>query len=272
MNPEPNNINCIDTFCGMCMFATYDENKQQVGCAANVLHQLQQQGKIVTTQEIDGHNCCYLHDIVCIYWRPVEWKIKMGQEESVDSLLHFARREMTLGADMLIYMDKDNTLAQVNATIDGINHMNLKPKKVYFINNQMCKPSQIMPLLTSECHVPWHMELLIIQPENKLRALDSIALKQANRFITVFVAGFVPPVDYLDCIDKALHDKLERFVLLTPVDEINGLAYMRTLHATLHGSQYSSIIEQTQQLCEEQKCPSMIRPVTQIVPSMQTHG
>ena len=260
----------IDTFCGTCVFAEYDDDKKQVGCAANVLQRIQNQGKETTLEILDDHQCHKLIGYVCPFWRPQEWAAaRFDEDTTVDVMIQAARQEMTLRGDIIIYCGIDSSLEKLAKTIESIRQMSLKPTRIYLANDHMDRPSVFFKWANENVSdMPWRIESIITSYEDKLRAIDAVSDKCTGMFISVFAAGFEIPADFLSSIDTALYDNLSQFVYLSPADDLNGLTFMRQLHLTLAGNKYGPILEQVKELCEQQNCPNMIKTVAEIVPSM----
>lgn len=260
----------IDTSCGTCIFATYDEQQTQNGCVANVLSRIKK-----TTELTEGKDKRFLRIInfACPFWRPQGWLERFRTEDETSppddaTLVAAARKEVTLAADIVVYCDYNTTFDSLAKTITSIESMQLGPRRLYVANNGMVKPTEMFKWAVDNINMPWRVENVFTEETDKIRATDTVSDKCPNIFISLFKAGFEVPTDFLACIDKALYDNLDRFVYLSPIDDINGLTVMRQLYNTLRGSKYGPIQEQVEELCQQQQCPLMMRPVTTIVPSM----
>lgn len=251
------NTNRVDTFCGTCLFAKYDDEHKQVGCEAAMLERFKEQGKaVVHTETPDGYRFCVIQDCICYYWRPFDWR---PQEEDIEKLVKIAREEITLTADIIIYCDKNTTFDEVEDTIKSINNMTLKPVRVYFANDHMVTPGEFVMWARTKLDMSWRVESVIVEYDSFLRAVDAVVDKCTSRYISIFRAGFIISKDFLKSIDKALHDDLDKFVYLKPIDSINGMTYQRNLHELLGGNKKMSIQEKIEKLTEEQKCQTMIK-------------
>ena len=101
------------------------------------------------------------------------------------------------------------------------------------------------------------------------RAMDIIAKKSESMFMMFFKAGFEPPTNFLSPIDSYLYDDLKRFLLLEPIDEINGMVVMRNFYNQANGNVGRSLVEKTKKFCEDQECQYLTMPVTSLVPNLQ---
>jgi hypothetical protein len=261
--------NRIDTFCGTCIFAEYDDKLQQIGCAPNMLARLREQGKQVDMVELNEHQCCRIQDAVCYFWRPSGWLDSVAEDTPIETLITKAREEIRVKSDIIIYCDTQTTFTEIGRTVDSIRRMSLKPTKIYFANNHMVVPHAFLAWANENVpDMPWRIESILAEFNTDLRAIDMATDKCTSLFISVFKAGFEIPPDFLANIDIALYDDLKRFVYLIPSKGINGLTFMRQLYHTLVGNKYGPLEEQIKELCENQSCPHMMRPLKEIVPSM----
>jgi len=259
----------IDTLCGTCIFAGYNEDKVQTNCAANdMLHRLQQQGKQVVLEDMDDHKCFKIIDCVCHYWRPSTWHESATSDEELAALVDAARREMMLDADIIVYCGPNTTFDEIACTVDSIKKMSIQPIRIYFANDHMERPGKFTLWVQENVELKWRVESVLTEYDNFLRAIDAVSDKCQSRFVSVFRAGFQVPPNFLQELDIALHDRLERFVYLTPIDDLNGTTFIRNIHSLLKGNKYGMMAEQIKKLSEEQQCPEMIRLVQELVPSM----
>lgn len=272
MNEE--RVDCIDTFCGNCVFATYIDDGEglvQDGCEANMLYRLAELGKeCESVINPDNSVSVKILDTVCEYWRNIEWKVSKGIDEDIDVLVNIAREEQKLVCDIVVYCGQKNTFEELSKTLDSIKAMHPEYQfKIYFLNDGLSTPGKFLVWANERLQdIPWRAEFLLEETKDILRAVDAVSEKCTNRFIAFFRAGFIVPVDFLKCIDIALHDNLQRFVALSPIDDINGMLVSHRINKILCGNKHAPVLTQIKELCEEQQCHHMLRPVTEIVQSM----
>jgi hypothetical protein len=262
--------NRIDTSCGTCIFAKYNDEKTQNGCRAGIIDKIKEKNKITLSYD-NGTTYFIIEDFVCNFWRPIAWKSAKGIDEPIDALLEFARAESTLKCDIVIYCYKTNTFEELKRTLDSIKSMSLKPYNIILLNDGMSTLPEFLTWVDKQLQgMRFRTEFIIEQQPNILKALDIGIEKSKSSFVATFSAGFSIPTDFLKLIDKAIYDDLERFVLLKSISptNINGMVVMRKLFTTLSGNKYRPLLEITEALCKEQKCLHMIRPVAEIVPAM----
>ena len=262
----------VDTACLGCIFAAgdyaQDEDEQltftqaQLGCSLAVLSRMRKKGEEIQDAE-DGHGNTFhvIHGRICPFWRNPDWAPNVTPADKRKQV----RQEVTLHPDVVIYLDDDQTTDDVLATAHQLNISTVKPRRLYIINNsETRRPSDIMKAM-KECPLPWRAETIMEDKCSVVRSLDVITKKCTQRFVMYFEAGFLPNCHFIEDIDKALHDDLDKFLVLYPEDDtINGLTVLRVFHKQVEGNARKTIVTKAIDLCEEQQCQYLARPVTQI--------
>ncbi len=266
----------VDTCCLGCVFAegkfttpSGDKLKfcqENCGCAMDVLRKLRKQGveiqDCVDKAENEFH---VIQGRVCPFHRTPNWKGWGQAEQNIEKAMVMARQEVTIRPDVVIYFDKSMRGNDITTTINALNRCDIKPQRIYLVNNGDLLPSQIMKLM-SKCPLPWRTETLSNRPQTQNRALDVITSKCDGIFVTYFSAGYVPPKDFFVPIDVALHDDLDKFILLEPLnDSLNGLTVLRQFYKQAGGHINSPIVDKAKRISKEQQCQYLVRPVTDIV-------
>jgi len=272
---DNNDINkVIDTCCLGCVFAqgkftTHDKKLQFTqsnrGCHMDVLRRMRSQGEELQEATDNHKNEFYvIRGRMCPFHRTPNWSGWLGQDIEAAKLQ--ARKEVQLKPDVVIYYGESNVPNDILDTIAALDQGNIRPARLYIVNNNsFMRPSQIMNLM-QDCPLPWRAETTMEETCDMMRALDVITKKCTNIFVTYFIAGYKPPLDFFQPIDTALYDNLDRFLVLEPLpDSINGLTVLRLFHKQAGGNARESITAKAKKLTKEQQCPHLIRPVTEIV-------
>lgn len=266
----------VDTCCLGCVFAqgkftTQDNDKlkfcqDKYGCSMGVLSQLKTQGaEFQDCVDREDNEFYVIRGRVCPFHRTPNWKGWGQAEQDVEKARAIARKEVTIRPDVVIYFDASMCEEDISTTIDALNDGDIKPQRVYLINNGDLLPSQVMKIM-SKCPLPWRTETLSNRPQMCSRALDIITKKCTGIFVTYFNAGYAPPKDFFVPIDVALHDDLDKFILLEPLsDGINGLTVLRQFYKQAGGNIDSPITDKAKRISKEQQCQYLVRPVTDIV-------
>jgi len=261
----------VDTCCLGCVFAKgsfkQDKNLKFVqacgGCELDILNKMQTRGEeLQESIDNDGNEFYVIRGRICPYHRPPTWS--GWQDTNMDQAKACARKEVTMQPDVVIYFDDTMEQQAVLDTAEALHKGKIRPRKLYLVNNSDMKPSQVMKLM-SKCPLPWRVETVVNGPVSRDRAMDMATAKCTSIFITYFMAGYKPPENFFVPMDVALHDNLDRFILLSPESEsINGLTVLRQFHKQAGGSARKSIVEKAKKISKDQQCQYLVRPVTEI--------
>jgi len=268
----------VDTCCLGCVFAhgKYETDndtgklrffQSRNGCRMNVLGKLKKQGQeLQDSIDQDGNEFYVIGGRACPFHRTPNWKGWGKAKQDIPTAMAIARTEVQLKPDIVIYIDDSTEEDDIRRTIHSLNQGQIRPAKLYLINNSTkTRPSQIMKLM-EDCPFPWRAETVTGTQANQDRALDIITAKCTGIFVTYFYAGYEPPLDFFVPMDIALHDNLDRFVVLEPLpDSINCMTILRNFYKQAGGNARTAIVEKAKKISKEQKCQYLVRPVTEIV-------
>lgn len=263
----------VETSCKKCCFKLIgNDGKFQAGCKFRVLERMRRQGAEIKehVSEDDQFKYFSIVDRVCVYCRPQKGWANRFQED-VD-LMQMARQEVK--PRMAFIIVSDGNPASLQKTLASITHMSDKPQvvSVQFKNNKV-RPSEALEILKFflEIHnVKYRIDYILESDASDMRVVD-IAYKKLDRpYFAVFKEGFDIPTDFIKEIDSALNDDLERFLLLEPVDGINGLVAQTRITKQIGGSNEDLVQNKLKRVAEKQKCQYLVRPVTSLIPSMKS--
>lgn len=274
----------IETVCYQCIFAKW-EGDEQVGCHANMLDE--HIDKEYVEFETSGKSCWLLNNVACLYYRSPLWKEMQTVDfnlQTIEQFLTHARLEMTLRADAIVIVRPGDTIQDVEFTVQALEGMEVPPKMIYIANCKAIRPSELILWAQHHMNIKWHIEYFLDEVSVNNAVDDIVFNKCENMYFIVFRAGYIPNADALSIIDRALYDKHEKFLLVTPLFDddgfiiqvdtdsydtknINGLFCMRIAFKNLGGNGSSGIIDKFRILCEEQKCPHLIRTMSQLLES-----
>jgi len=275
----------MDTACLGCVFADGEVRpnpdidcsqfiQKPDGCLANgALGKFRAHG-VTIDDAVDkyGSEFHVIRGRICPFHRAKLWQDehKLTDEEAVVQV----RKECVFQYDAVIYFDGTTDANSIMETIHALNECDIKPKRVFIISNSEYKPSFFMNLL-QDSPLPWNAEIncegdsnLIIgeYKDVKLRSLDIITKKCKSMYIVYFNAGFKPYPTYFNGIDSLLYNDLDRFIMLKPDDDINGLTVMRIFHKQAAGNARKTILEKAETISKEQQCQSLVRPLKDLLP------
>jgi hypothetical protein len=270
----------VETVCASCCFKEVEEDNEvwahQTGCQFKVLERMRDQGAEIK-EHTDGEHCFVYNSIVdrvCVYCRPIKGWMDRFPGVSDAGLMKIAREEVKPRMGMIIISDGD--MADLQLTVTSVANMDIKPHKVCVqFKNQDMRPTNALGLLGSyfDAHnIEYRIDYIMEKDAVDTRIIDIAFKKLPQSYFCVFEAGFVVPKDFIDAIDKALNDDLERFLMLLPIDGVNGLVAQTRVAKQIGGSNEDFLGAKLQRVAEKQKCQFLIRPVTQIVTSMNSQS
>jgi hypothetical protein len=273
----------VDTCCLGCVFAEGDFHhgggqslrflQKPHGCCMDVLEKMHCQGQeLQDSIDNDRNEFHVMRGRVCLYHRTPHWSGWAKQDLDLAKIQ--ARQEVQLQPDVVIYFEEGMNPNSILETADALNQGKIRPKRLYLINNSDMLPSQMMKLMKN-CPLPWRTETIAQGNITQSRALDLIVAKCTSIFVTFFAAGYQPPLNFFVPIDQALHDDLDRFVVLEPLpDSINCMTVLRNFYRQAGGMTLpdnrseSHIVDKAKRISEKQKCQYLVRPVTSVVRSL----
>jgi hypothetical protein len=262
----------LDTICLGCCFAQgqyTDSMFEQTynGCHLKVLQKMRKLGAEIGDAE-DEHNNKFhiIYGRLCPFYRPQRWRADMDMDECTK----LARKEVALKADTVLYCNDQTTVVQLRHTLDCLANNTLPPTSVYVVNHRSnIKPSEFISTM-QQYPFKWRLES-ILEDCDVGRALDITTKKCTGIFVAYFQAGFEVPTEFFASIDTALHDELQRIILLEPVDDqMNGLVVLRMFYGQAGGNNKRTIIDKAKNISEDQECQELVRPITEIVPQLKS--
>jgi len=270
----------VETVCAGCCFKKVEEDNgvwaHQTGCQFKVLERMRDQGAEIL-EHVDEENCFVYNSIVdrvCVYYRPILGWMDRFPDISDADLMSIARQEVKPRMGMIIISDGD--MEKLRDTASSIIEMKIKPHKVCVqFKNSDIRPTSALGILSSyfdSNNIEYRIDYIMEQDAINTRIIDIAFKKIPQSYFCTFEAGFKIPVDFIDAIDRALNDDLERFLMLLPVDGINGLVAQTRVVKQIGGSNEDFLGSKLQRVAEKQKCQFLIKPVTTLVPSMNSQS
>lgn len=237
----------VKTSCESCVFARYDADQAQVGCAAGRLDLFRRQGAAITREHgAESGKAYFLVGRACNMNRPAgsEWERDAPQEEWVSK----ARAEVALKAHAVVYAPKGSDTDAVLKTVRSLANQSPNPAVTVVVTANQPRPGQLIPLLTKEfgSGLAWNVKLLTERardgtPVPRGRAVDAVVAELRPQDVQYYLAvdaGAECPPGLLAELDAALNDRLERFLLLIRSEECPGVGpvVQVRLHHSLGGN------------------------------------
>jgi hypothetical protein len=288
----------LQTICAYCIFAEWHDftdddytHKEQIGCYAGVLDKFKckhlynidnidldiqapdaETAKAVAyCQPVKELSKSYyiIHDRVCLYNRPEEWREHHGNLP-LDDLLKLVRKEIQIKVTALIYYDNDNTLANLQYSFKTLENGNVKPSEIIVLYNKpLTQPHKaIQQIHQVSGSVPYRIEF-VQEPDADFYRCFDIGLKKAKcTFTAGFHAGQTITNNFLQELDTTLNDSMRKFVLVKPINEHGHQLVVQTMIGKIVGGNnpvfdgdeifLDNIIGKIEHLAEKQECRNMI--------------
>lgn len=270
------------TPCKHCCFAQY-KGTTQVGCAFDRIDKFRRNG-VEVLEVYDDDREYFVIGTVCTANRHRESPFAMrhpGRERKAA-----ARKELELEVEVVLVMNDDHTVEQVKTTVDSLLAQTLLPAKVTVaVNRDGIQPKEIRAVLPGD----WIAQFIMARNPDKSRipagrCIDYALVGSKAHFYAVFSPGFVVPADFIRSIDVAVNDELERFVLLEPNQQGEGMVVQMRAHhyyggnseAEIQGEdagedagkRVDSIAEKIRYRVKAEDLPQYIRKVTELCPGL----
>jgi hypothetical protein len=248
---ETATIHSIHQPCKNCVFATYDleqDKPTQAGCRLKKLEIFcSRDPESVIEAEDEEAAFVIVNNRKCQFFR--------DNNSQWASIVPFAdyetqvRKDVVQKLDFVIVVDDydgnelDEKLARLKATLDSLKQQTVAPNRVFIVNNsEKVRAGQLQGFLDKNAQgLNVYRTQIHIRAEGKqihfLACVDEVFSKTTGHFYATFRPGFVLPKDFVESIDKAINDRLEQFVVLSPVDEaMNGMVVQRGFHKAYDGN------------------------------------
>ena len=226
----------IETACRDCVFAEY-RSGQQTGCAVGRLDKYKQQG--VVTRSVDGGSSVIGRACLMHRQKGGPWADKTKPEDYAKK----ARQEIALKHEFIVIAGAEASSHDIFATVKSIATQTLKPRQVFLVFNRVEDQAaklyrELSPILGETLlQIKTILERL---PGNKPvsdgRCVDLCMTGTNNGWYSVFHAGFVVPIDFVESIDREVNDNVSRFMALWPNRSGEGLTVNIPIHCCVGGN------------------------------------
>ncbi len=274
--------NLYDTSCKECVFATYEEHTQ-TGCRFGRVEKFRQKG-VEVVEAMDEEREFFVIRTRCHIHRHKKspWAMKVPGRDR----MQVARDEVEIELHAIIVMLAEHTVEDVKKTVDSLLVQTVGLQKgTIVVNRDGIKPSQVRELVPEYWRVQFIMEREADGGHISVgRCVDHAVDSSTADYYAVFSPGYEVPNDYVQAIDRALNDDLERFVLLEPNEAGQGLLVQLRIHNYYGGNaeaiiqsedagdeagkRADSIIEKVRHRARAEGNEHLIKRVEEICPSM----
>lgn len=247
------------TICRDCIFAEYDAEKIQSGCAMGRIEKYLNQGARITYEDADdGRKYCKILDRFCLANRNHDW---LARHPEIDDVKAHVRKAIVIPYQTIVIAN-DN-FDDLKVTVNSLAAQTNKPTSVVVVRKPDNKihPRRVRELLEKKHFDYWKIEN-IHNPEMSDRAcIDLVLTWKPQPLYAVFYAGFNVPKDTFELIEKQINDELLQFAALAPVGSGNGLVVPMAVHKLFGGNRHRDIEEKIRD-----KVPEAIFSITDICP------
>ena len=252
--PLEESSNEAETICRDCAFAVY-EGETQTACALGNLDKLEENGAdIIEVYDETKKEFYVVKGRVCVSWRGSDWKEKHKDRTDLEQIV---AKEIMIRMDANVYMDKDTTLADVEATILSLKENIIKPAQITLINNFSKIDRPTLARICSHSGFRWRVENI---QEDAIRKLNANELN----YYCVFDAGRKVPVNFISDINKSLNKDMNRFLALIGEDG-NGDVGQILMHKRIGGNRDKSFLDKIEHTTRSQGCPNLLQKTSEIV-------
>ena len=262
--PLEQSSNEAETICRDCAFAVYEE-ETQTGCSLGKLDKLEENGAdIIEVYDETNKEFYVIKGRVCVSWRDSNWKEKHKDREDLEQIV---ARETMIRMDANIYMDRDTTLADVEATILSLKENTIKPAQITLLNNFSKIDRPTLARICGHSGFRWRVENIQEDNADRLRCID-IALRKLDanelNYYCIFDAGRKVPVNFISDINDSLNKDMNRFLALRSEDG-NGDVGQILMHKRIGGNRDKSFLDKIEHTTRSQGCPNLLQKTSEIV-------
>lgn len=281
------------TVCKSCVFAEYEEVSdkvfQQTGCALGRLEKFEEKGtQLLLVEEpdldedkneldtkkqfavIDGRICTTLREQPWVNEQHKKADKKEGEGFTLQELMALAKHEVTMqrNTTLIVYIPQESEWEDVHNYVEWLKDFEKPFNHVLFMNtSRKLLPITFVHNMQHEFkNLPftWQMEFVLegthkLIEKSLLHQCIDMAVKKTQTVYYLFTDIYhqVEPY-YMERIDKAINEELDRFLIIHTEDE-QGLFSQTRLHKMVGGFNKGSYIDKLTRIAESQECPSLVR-------------
>ena len=237
----------INTLCKSCVFAQW--NNGQIGCEQGRLEIFKKKG----LAELIEPEKYYKINTLCNRCRTGKWLLTHKKEDVIN--------ETQVKVDIIL-LNNDLDTNKIESNLDiALNHIRkntIKQQQIIF-GTVPLNYVWYYKLLSEKCKMKFQL-IRPIDPQTKLGLLDFCARKADGNYYVV--AELDQDTEFLshivDDLEVSLNDKLERFVMIPPLAELNGLVVQTYAHKKLYGNEGEPLVDKITKLAKEQNKEGLV--------------
>lgn len=216
--------------CKNCVFAKYDGNTQ-VGCELGRTSKFKKLGALIEAKD-NNKEFFIVNGRICNAYRDKDWVEHIVKNHSMSAIKKKLKSEIDVTVDLVIMIEKDYKVADLEHTLDSLKNIK-KPKQILVaLNTDVIHPYEVLKILREKENEIPPFKLIKIQEEGISRegACDILFKDVNSRFYSVFKAGATIPNDFFNAINTSINVIFDRFVILEPYEDGNGLTVLSDFH------------------------------------------
>lgn len=234
----------IDTACEGCVFVKMDGDSQE-GCLAGALDGFRSKNTPIKDQTIDGERTLIICGRVCMHRRLSDWVPNFSLTEKTT----LVKDEVIPPITFIVF--HTSTLERLRQTLSSIKHVD-KFNKVSIVITYYTKNRQELVSLVEDLRITECVTFVSILDKDVSYIQEAFRVTKNGYLITV-TSGFTVPSDVILKLNHALNNKMERVMVVSPVDSQNNLrTIMCTIAKALKIDTLYSIEEKIEELQKEQ--------------------
>jgi hypothetical protein len=228
-----------ETPCKTCVFARYNGDTQ-VGCAFDRVEKFRKQG-VEVLEVYDDDKEFYVIKNICRAHR--DKKSPWAMKHAGPTRKEICRQELRLDVDVIIVLDGNHTVDEVKITIDSLLAQTFLPANVTVVlNKDGVDVKDVQAVLPADWLVKVIAERRAGERVGRGRCIDLSLVNSKSHFYALFNPGFVVPPTFIEDVDIAINDELERFVLLEPNQAGEGCVIQMRAHS-YYGGNSEALVE-----------------------------
>jgi hypothetical protein len=275
----------VSTSCRDCVFADYEQfpaGAAQRGCHAGRISLLKAGGaNVVEVEDAPGegaHRFFVIEERACMFHRLKPW----GDDLTVEQRLKLARNEMEIRLKVFVII-KMNDVDGAIKTAESLFEQTKNPYEVEFVvEKPQTKTAKLVSFMRDNAKFPWKINKNKDSLLDVGNGIDASLSKCRSTYYATFKAGFVVPPEFTAEVGEAIHDRMERFLVLTPVDEAGNGKVVQTIahrrvggnHAVRTNEEYgesklmTDVVEKIRFVADDQGLDNKIKSVRKVLPCM----
>ena len=247
----------IETVCRDCIFATWNDNKEQTGCRFDKIRKYKQWG-VEVKPEVEGDRTFYAINALCTTSRSVTWN-KYNKDAPIDILQALARKEVQLPVDCIVMCEDDEDIKKLERTVKCALNQTMPFKRI-FVGVPTETPSEYIIFCIEKIGTQCEWEVVQINnsalEEDKplyFAQIDQVVIKSQSVYYAIFEAGGTIDPRFVEAIDNAINDRLHRFLAIRPLNEpLHGLVVQGNVSNLMGNFGYLGVLQKLEERLENE--------------------